>query len=88
MKVLDYTADRLYPNKPDIIVQAMPLSRLELIEPGVASSPEMPAFFGPQPAHNWCYYFEQIELALQFKRWEQAARLADEGSAGQTAADP
>jgi hypothetical protein len=78
LKVLDYTTDRLYPNKPDIIVQAMPLSRLELIEAGTPSSPKLPALFGPEPAHNWCYYFEKIELAVQLKQWEQAAHLADE----------
>lgn len=78
LKVLDYSVDQLYPNKPDIIVQAMPLSRLELIHPATPSSPVMPALFGPEPAHNWCYYFEKIELAVQLKQWDQAARLADE----------
>ena len=77
LKVLDYTADSLYPNKPDLIVQAMPLSRLELIQPGSPSSPEMPALFGPEPAHTWCYYFEKIDLAVQLKQWDRAARLAD-----------
>jgi len=78
LKMLDYTVDRLYPNKPDIIAQALPLSRLELIQPGASSSPEMPALFGPEPAHSWCYYFEKIELAVQLKQWDRAAGLADE----------
>ncbi len=77
LKVLDYSADSLYPNKPDIIAQAMPLSRLELIQPGSGSSPKMPALFGPEPAHTWCYYFERIELAVQLKQWDQAAQLAE-----------
>ena len=78
LKILDYTVDRLYPNKPDNLVQAMPLSRLELIQPGAPSDPQMPALFGPEPAHNWCYYFEKIELAVQLKQWDRAAQLADE----------
>lgn len=82
LKVLDYNIDRLYPNKPDIIVQAMPLSRLDLVQPGAPSSPKMPALFGPEPAHDWCYYFEKIELAVQMKQWNQAARLADEALKG------
>ncbi len=77
LKVLDYTADSLYPNKPDIIAQALPLSRLELIQSGSPSSPVMPALFGPEPAHSWCYYFEKIELAVQLQQWDRAAQLAD-----------
>ena len=77
LKVLDQAADRLYPNKPDSLVAAMPLSRLDLIQPAAPSSPQLPSFLGPEPAHDWCYYFEKIELANQMKDWPQAARLAD-----------
>jgi hypothetical protein len=78
LKLLDYTADSVYPNKPDIIAQALPLSRLELILPGAPASPRMPALFGPEPPHDWCYYFERIELAVQLQQWDQAAGLADQ----------
>ncbi len=78
LKVLDSAADRLYPNKPDSIVAAMPLSKPELILPGEPASPQMPSLFGPEPAHDWCYYFEQIERTVQRGLWDQAARLADQ----------
>lgn len=78
LKVLDLYADRHYPNKPGVVVLALPLSRLDLILPGSPDSPRLPLFLGPEPKHNWCYYFEKIDLAVQFEKWEQAARLADQ----------
>jgi hypothetical protein len=34
--------------------------------------------FGPEPDHEWCYYFEKAELALQLGNWVQAASLGEE----------
>jgi len=34
--------------------------------------------FGPEPEHQWCYYFEKAELALQLGDWDQAALLGEE----------
>jgi len=33
--------------------------------------------FGGEPAHNWCYYFGQAELARQMGEWEKVAHLGD-----------
>lgn len=77
LKILDLRTDRHYPNKPGYVVLAMPLSRLELIGPGEKGEPQMPAFLGPEPKHNWCYYFEKVDLAVQLGQWEKAASLAD-----------
>ena len=38
----------------------------------------MPAIYGPEPAHGWCYYFEQADLAAQFGDWGTVTRLGDE----------
>jgi hypothetical protein len=38
----------------------------------------MPSFLGPEPKHNWCYYFEKIDLAVQMQQWDKAAQLADQ----------
>jgi len=78
LKVLDLYTDRHYPNKPGNVVLALPLSRLELIQPGEKDDPQMPAFLGPEPKHNWCYYFEKIDLAVQLGHWEKAANLANQ----------
>jgi len=77
LKVMDLYTDRHYPNKPGSVVLALPLSRLKLIQPGEKDDPHMPAFLGPEPKHNWCYYFEKIDLAVQLGHWEKAANLAD-----------
>ena len=38
----------------------------------------MPAIYGPEPVHGWCYYFERAGLAAQRGDWPAAARLGDE----------
>jgi hypothetical protein len=36
--------------------------------------------FGPEPPHDWCYYYQKITLAMQREDFEEAALLADEAS--------
>jgi len=38
---------------------------------------QMPDIYGPEPAHGWCYYFEQADLARQALDWERVATLGD-----------
>jgi hypothetical protein len=44
-------------------------------------SARMPAIYGPEPAHGWCYYFEKADLARQLGDWETVTRLGDEAFA-------
>ena len=37
----------------------------------------MPAIYGPEPEHRWCYYFEKADLARQFGDWDEVAKLGD-----------
>jgi len=37
----------------------------------------MPAIYGPEPEHGWCYYFQKAELARQLGDWEQVTKLGD-----------
>jgi hypothetical protein len=34
--------------------------------------------FGPEPSHDWCYYYEKAELARQAKDWQQVSKLGDQ----------
>ncbi len=43
-----------------------------------SQSAVMPAIYGPEPAHGWCYYFEKADLARQSGDWETVTRLGDE----------
>jgi len=37
--------------------------------------------FGPEPAHEWCYFYEKADLAVQRLDWENASELGDEALA-------
>ena len=37
----------------------------------------MPEIYSPEPAHNWCYYFERADLARQTGDWAQVSDLGD-----------
>src|SRR5258706_6628447 len=37
----------------------------------------MPDIYGPEPVHNWCFYFEKADLARQMKDWNQVAALGE-----------
>lgn len=40
--------------------------------------PRLPGFiFNPEPAPNWCYYFEKADLARQFQDWDEVVRLSE-----------
>lgn len=41
------------------------------------NSSRMPAIYGPEPAHGWCYYFEQAGLAAQEENWPRVAALGE-----------
>ena len=38
----------------------------------------MPKIYAPEPAHNWCYHYEQADLARQLGDWEQVAALGNQ----------
>ncbi|HMX72701.1 MAG TPA: hypothetical protein PKE35_00525 [Anaerolineales bacterium] len=37
----------------------------------------MPAAYGNEPVHGWCYYFEKADLARQLGDWETVTQLGD-----------
>jgi hypothetical protein len=42
------------------------------------SAPRLAEFvFGPEPAHTWCYYYQQAELALQEGDWGKIVQIGD-----------
>lgn len=42
-----------------------------------SSDAVMPAIYGPEPEHRWCYYFEKADLARQFGDWEEVVALGN-----------
>jgi hypothetical protein len=55
-----------------------PYSRITLIDPDGKFHAPPESIFGPEPEHNWCYYYEKAALARQLGDWEEVARLLDE----------
>jgi len=37
--------------------------------------------FGPEPAHEWCYYYQKADLARSLQDWPRVTALADEAAA-------
>ena len=42
------------------------------------ATPPDPAIFGPEPDHDWCYYFQKADLARQYKDWKTVISLYNE----------
>ena len=78
LKVLDGQYDAERPGLPRPILQALPLSKLSLIQvkETIASPPEQ--IFNPPPRAGWCYYFEKAELAVQAEDWQTLAELIEQ----------
>ncbi|HLE82478.1 MAG TPA: hypothetical protein VJA25_14595, partial [Dehalococcoidia bacterium] len=53
-------------------------SRIHRTAPGSDYPPQ--DVFGPEPEHDWCYYYERAELASQFKDYPEVIRLHHEAT--------
>jgi len=38
----------------------------------------MPAIYGPELEHGWCYYFQKADLARQMGDWDEVVRLGNQ----------
>jgi hypothetical protein len=65
-----------------------PYSRTDLILTDAAPAQPPAEVFGKEPVHDWCYYYQKIDLARQTGDWAAAVKLADEALIqGYSAAD-
>ena len=78
LRVFDVVLHDSLPGIPEPLPNAIPLSRLELIqiEPARAANPPLNVL-GPEPPHQWCYYFQKADLARQRGDWGEIADLGD-----------
>ncbi len=78
LKVIDPTIDQSLPVKPHLYHELLSLSDLNMINPSPAEPARPPAyFFGPEPEHDWCYYFEKADLARQMGDWKQVVDIGN-----------
>ncbi len=47
-----------------------------------AAHPVPEDIFGPEPPHEWCYYYEKADLARTLLDWPRVTALAEEAAAG------
>jgi hypothetical protein len=61
-----------------IVADVAPYSRIDLI--GTLSEPPVvpKQIFGNEMDHDWCYYYQKMNLARQMGDWQKVAWLADE----------
>lgn len=78
-RILDPEIDPLNTLIPPVLRDAAPLSNPAMVLDTPAA--RLPDFYQPEPAHNWCYYFSQAELARQLGDWKQVNRLAKQAFA-------
>lgn len=73
LRVLDtvYAEDPLFTEGQGILI---PVSNLSRIIPDSTMPPD-PDIFGPEPVHNWCYFFQKADLARQTKDWNRIITL-------------
>ncbi|MCE1253806.1 MAG: hypothetical protein LWX83_09685 [Anaerolineae bacterium] len=76
LAVLDPLIDPANALLPAELRSAAALSKPQNILATPLNAPSK-AIFGSEPAHGWCYYYEQAALAAQQKNWQQVVNLGD-----------
>jgi hypothetical protein len=66
--------NRLIPDD-SLMRDASVLSNVDRIIP--EQQAVMPAIYGPEPEHGWCYHFQRADLARQMGDWEEVVKLGD-----------
>lgn len=66
------------PVLPRSAAKALAISNLGQIIPAPTNKIMLPVILGPEPAHTWCYYFEQADLARQEENWDRVAQIGDQ----------
>ncbi len=79
LRILDPEQEPYLPVLPDELQEALAISHPAQIVLDAASPASPPQeIFGSEPAHTWCYYFEQADLARQRGDWQQVVRIGDQ----------
>jgi len=64
-----------------LVRQAAPYSNPDLILIDAPPAVPPPSTFGPEPAYDWCYYYQKASLARQGQDWETVLTLETEAAA-------
>jgi len=56
-------------------------SDVNLVEPTAQQAIPPAEFFGDEPTHTWCYFYQKMDLARQMQDWKTVSNLANEAIA-------
>ena len=69
----------VYSQYEDLLVQQVgEYSKVDRIISSSSSHKPPSQIFGPEPSHNWCYYYQKASLARQFGNWDEISELYDQ----------
>jgi hypothetical protein len=77
MHLLDGRAPELSDQEPLTTSLAAPYSRAERVLLDAPANTPPQALFGPEPPHDWCYYYQKASLARHRDDWQEVVRLGD-----------
>jgi multisubunit Na+/H+ antiporter MnhG subunit len=78
VNVIDGQRFELSESEEPLVWLAAPYSQMRLALTGVGFQTPPATIFGPEPVHDWCYYFQKASYARQINDWGAIARLGDE----------
>jgi hypothetical protein len=76
--LLDEVFNPEFPQFAEETIEWLPYAGWAAIEPGAVTPELPPAMETGSAAEDWCYYFEQADLARQSGDWAAAAALGDQ----------
>ena len=74
LRLLD-SEDAAIPGLPENIMKALNMTNLDQVITDSSIQAEPPEAIGPEPDHEWCYYFERSDLAKQQQNWVKITEL-------------
>jgi hypothetical protein len=78
VRILDGANPELSLGDSNSIKLISPYSQLDRIVTDGAQATPPDTIFGPEPAHDWCFYYEKASLARQNGDWETVIALGKE----------
>jgi hypothetical protein len=84
-----YMTGEAYAGLSENLVKNIENSNISQVERNGDNMAAPTRYFGREPAHTWCYFFEKAELARQYGDWEEVVmNYESASSAGFTALQP
>ncbi len=78
VRILDGLMPELSLDDENSIKLISPFSQIDRIMTNATPSIPPEAFFGPEPEHGWCFYYQKASLARQNGDWQTVITLGNE----------